>query len=612
MGSELTAEEIAKIENAKSQDELDAVVEEIKDRLVDDINAKQDSEILDQSKDSTKKMLEVYAETMGSELTAEEIAKIENAKSQDELDAVVEEIKDRLIDDINNKQDSEILDQSKESTKKMLDVYAETLGTSLTAEEKALIDNAKTQDELDQVTETIKNRLVEEANKKEDELLLDQAKLAAVQEIKIYCVEHNIEFTETLVEAIKDATNTDEVEAALDSAKEKVDAIVEASGKDDGKLADLREQKQEEITQWLFSYLEELTAKIEAGELVFKAKLSAKQTSVENQLRAELSKIYTEENVDLILSYYKETMTYLELATTEAEINAALLSFQNKVMGLTNAITGSPQGYALDYVGIALLSVIAILIIVLIVFVAKKDKQPIIVYGNTSSEPETIEEEVEEPAEEVVEEVVEEEVQEEVQEEPAEEVVEEVQEEPEDDNDEEETEETVEETPAEEVVEVNDAELSTPREKRYVKPFKNRILEANELTQEFYSTIKNELCSYRKVRARMSKSCESFRISRDLQAKLVMSSTTLKLYLALNPQDFNQKIYFQKDVSHKKKYAEVPLMMRLKSRRSVKRSIDLIGTLMANKQVTKRPRYVERDYVQLLKEQEQQNNENQQ
>ena len=612
MGSELTAEEIAKIENAKSQEELDTVVDEIKDRLVDDVNAKQDEEILDQSKDSYKKMLEVYAETMGSELTAEEIAKIENAKSQDELDAVVEEIKDRLIDDINNKQDSEILDQSKESTKKMLDVYAETLGTSLTAEEKALIDNAKTQDELDQVTETIKNRLVEEANKKEDELLLDQAKLAAVQEIKIYCVEHNIEFTETLVEAIKDATNTDEVEAALDSAKEKVDAIVEASGKDDGKLADLREQKQEEITQWLFSYLEELTAKIEAGELVFKAKLSAKQTSVENQLRAELSKIYTEENVDLILSYYKETMTYLELATTEAEINAALLSFQNKVMGLTNAITGSPQGYALDYVGIALLSVIAILIIVLIVFVAKKDKQPIIVYGNTSSEPETIEEEVEEPAEEVVEEVVEEEVQEEVQEEPAEEVVEEVQEEPEDDNDEEETEETVEETPAEEVVEVNDAELSTPREKRYVKPFKNRILEANELTQEFYSTIKNELCSYRKVRARMSKSCESFRISRDLQAKLVMSSTTLKLYLALNPQDFNQKIYFQKDVSHKKKYAEVPLMMRLKSRRSVKRSIDLIGTLMANKQVTKRPRYVERDYVQLLKEQEQQNNENQQ
>jgi hypothetical protein len=75
MGSELTDEEISKIENAKTQEELDTVVEEIKDRLVDEISTKQDEEILDQSKDSYKKMLEVYAETMGSELTAEEVAK---------------------------------------------------------------------------------------------------------------------------------------------------------------------------------------------------------------------------------------------------------------------------------------------------------------------------------------------------------------------------------------------------------------------------------------------------------------------------------------------------------------------------------------------------------
>ena len=45
-------------------------------------------------------------------------------------------------------------------------------------------------------------------------------------------------------------------------------------------------------------------------------------------------------------------------------------------------------------------------------------------------------------------------------------------------------------------------------------------------------------------------------------------------------------------------------MMRLKSRRAVKRSIDLIGTMMANKEITKRPRYVEQNYVELLKEQE--------
>ncbi|MBQ1985914.1 MAG: glycoside hydrolase family 125 protein, partial [Clostridia bacterium] len=150
-----------------------------------------DSEILDQSKDSYKKMLEVYAETMGSELTAEEVAKIENAKSQEELDAVVDEIKDRLVDDVNAKQDSEILDQSKDSYKKMLEVYAETMGSSLTDAEKAAIDAATSQEELDAVVETIKDRLVGDINNKQDEEILDQSKESTKKILEVFETEQD-------------------------------------------------------------------------------------------------------------------------------------------------------------------------------------------------------------------------------------------------------------------------------------------------------------------------------------------------------------------------------------------------------------------------------------
>ena len=608
LGITLNQTDLNDIRNATD----DAAYQTALDKVTGQIEAEVERQQKEAEREAVIKSLKSYADILDvTTITDDDYEAIRRPEDfNTTYDDAVKNVTDKIKDKMNSAQD----DAERNAVADMLDTYAKSIGYTIDADKLDAIrnatDDAAYQTALDDVTTDIKDYTDSKEDdllKEQEEAMLKQAVAAAYQEIKIYCIEKNVEYNDSFIAGLEDVESIDELEEAIKKAKANIDACIDQlpDGSDE-KLVELRESKQKEIVDWLLKeFLPELLAKIESGELVFRAKLSAKQTSVENQLREALSKIYTKENVDLIISYYNETMEYLEIATTEAEINAALLSFQNKVMGLTNAITGTPQGYALDYISIALLTVIAILIIVLIVFVAKKDKQPIIVYGNTSSEPEnTVEEEVEEEVQEETEEEVQEEAQEETEEETQEEAEEEAEEEVQ-----EETQEEVVAPVVEEVETTENPELAFAREKRYVKPFKNRILEANELTQEFYSTIKNELCSYRKVRARMSKSCESFRISRDLQAKLVMSSTTLKLYLALNPADFNQKIYFQKDVSHKKKYQDVPLMMRLKSRRSVKRSIDLIGTLMANKQVTKRPRYVERNYIEVLKQQEEQKNQ---
>jgi hypothetical protein len=157
--------------------------------------------------------------------------------------------------------------------------------------------------------------------------------------------------------------------------------------------------------------------------------------------------------------------------------------------------------------------------------------------------------------------------------------------------------------------EVNSEELDNQEvsvfasiERKPYKPFVNRIADASEQTQEFYNTIKNELLSFRKIKARISKKSESFRLGRVLQAKLVMSGSTLKLYLSLDPNEFDNKVYFHKDMSHKKAYQQVPLLMRLRSKRSVKKSLDLINQLMTKNEVLKKNNFTETNYIQLIKE----------
>ena len=76
-----------------------------------------------------------------------------------------------------------------------------------------------------------------------------------------------------------------------------------------------------------------------------------------------------------------------------------------------------------------------------------------------------------------------------------------------------------------------------------------------------------------------------------------MNGSTLKLYLSLDPNEFDVNVYHHRDMSHKKAYQEVPLLMRLKSRRAVKKALELITILMEKNSVVKNPKYESKDYI---------------
>lgn len=186
-----------------------------------------------------------------------------------------------------------------------------------------------------------------------------------------------------------------------------------------------------------------------------------------------------------------------------------------------------------------------------------------------------VEEVVEEVAQEVVEEVLEEAIEETV-----EEVVEETIETP------------VEETAASEelavaaepVLEEVDNQLvdaETGLVIRLKKSFTAKMKQSDDKVKEYYSDIKNELTSYKKINSNVSWHGDRFNFGRDTVAKVNICGKTLCFYLALDPEDpeYKTTVYHQKNVGAQKAYENTPFMVKVKSDAAAKKALRLVGYL---------------------------------
>ena len=234
---------------------------------------------------------------------------------------------------------------------------------------------------------------------------------------------------------------------------------------------------------------------------------------------------------------------------------------------------------------------------------------------------ETVEEVIEEPAaEEVAEEVTEEpaaeETAEEVAEEPAaEETAEEVAEEP---AVEETAEEVAEEPATEEVAEevaaasIEDLPLdmvdgtegvADVEKKGYVRSpnFAEKMLAASEVIQDRYDELKNYSLRFRKLKSRISKKFDSINMGRFHFVKLSVAGKTLKLYLNMDISTVDPKFRCV-DMSGKKTYVTVPVMLRIKSGRAMKYAKRLIDQCAEQNGMLERRKPFEVDAMQLIEE----------
>lgn len=202
------------------------------------------------------------------------------------------------------------------------------------------------------------------------------------------------------------------------------------------------------------------------------------------------------------------------------------------------------------------------------------------------AQEEVEEENQQEEAEETVEEVEKAPVEEEpvVEEEAADEVVEE---------EVEETEEELEED-QEEAEEVESEEEGLPGNKfnnlgprRKNIPFQNKVKNAKPETKARYKQIVTALRFFQ-FNDRMSIPCETFSYKKEKMVILTFSGKTLKAYFRLNPNDYVDSPIPVIDASNKKKYAETPTLLVIKSDLAARRVIKLAERIIEEHNIPKK------------------------
>ena len=115
----------------------------------------------------------------------------------------------------------------------------------------------------------------------------------------------------------------------------------------------------------------------------------------------------------------------------------------------------------------------------------------------------------------------------------------------------------------------------------YNKSFTAKLIQLDDISKQWYSMLKNELLSYRKVRARMSWKRESFRLGRKCVARFVVRGKRLCLLLALSAADYEGTRYRVEDISDVKSCADTPCLYRIKNARRAEYAKSLIADVMA-------------------------------
>ena len=106
-------------------------------------------------------------------------------------------------------------------------------------------------------------------------------------------------------------------------------------------------------------------------------------------------------------------------------------------------------------------------------------------------------------------------------------------------------------------------------------PFTERMLSADKEMQNNYNELKNEILSYG-VNSRVSNSGDTFRLHRKTYIKITIAGLSLKLYFALNPDDYKDSTLPIQNAGHKGIYEEIPLVFKVKSGLSMRRCKQLI------------------------------------
>ncbi len=149
-------------------------------------------------------------------------------------------------------------------------------------------------------------------------------------------------------------------------------------------------------------------------------------------------------------------------------------------------------------------------------------------------------------------------------------------------SDEEQQEPTEDEQPIEE--QGTDGDIEYPDEDsapagvlHYDRSFTARLIQAGDYAKSKYTLLKNELLSYKGVKARMSWKRETYKVGRQYLARLTFRGKTLCIFFPLKASEYEDSRYQLEEPTNAGTYSDTPAMYRIKNDKHFRLAMELIA-----------------------------------
>lgn len=113
--------------------------------------------------------------------------------------------------------------------------------------------------------------------------------------------------------------------------------------------------------------------------------------------------------------------------------------------------------------------------------------------------------------------------------------------------------------------------------------------------KEWYARLKNELLSYKKVKARNSWKRESYHLGKRNAVRFSIRGKTLCAYFALDPNGLAGSKYKVEAIKGGS-FTDTPCMYRIKNERRVRYAMEIISMVMENIGAARNEKYVPEDF----------------
>lgn len=117
------------------------------------------------------------------------------------------------------------------------------------------------------------------------------------------------------------------------------------------------------------------------------------------------------------------------------------------------------------------------------------------------------------------------------------------------------------------------------------RTFENKLRQSDDDAKEYYSVIKNKMLAFDGVKSRVSKLADTFKCNGEVVCKITVSGKTLLVNLRLDCSKYDAKYFKFVDVGDMSKFADTPMRIKIKNKLTLKRCLEIIDLMFAEKNV---------------------------